>query len=79
MGNYHVPFWRAVEGVTPSLTLIVLKRTTGLSFAACGGLGFAQPLKQEISFVNLRSPRQRRIDSEVSSELCATRQTALSG
>jgi hypothetical protein len=23
MGNYHVPFWRAVEGVTPSLTLIL--------------------------------------------------------
>jgi putative transposase len=35
----------------------VLKRTTGLSFAACGGLGFAQPMKQEISFVNLRSSR----------------------
>jgi putative transposase len=36
----------------------VLKRTTGLSFAACGGLGVAQPLRQEISFVNLRSPHQ---------------------
>jgi putative transposase len=35
----------------------ILKRTTGLSFAACGGLGVAQPMKQEISFVNLRSPR----------------------
>ena len=23
MGNYHVPFCRAVEGVTPSLTLII--------------------------------------------------------
>ncbi|WP_373538979.1 hypothetical protein, partial [Chamaesiphon sp.] len=23
MGNYHVPFWRAVEGATPSLTLIL--------------------------------------------------------
>jgi putative transposase len=22
MGNYHAAFWRAVEGVTPSLTLI---------------------------------------------------------
>jgi hypothetical protein len=22
MGNYHVPFWRAVKGATPSLTLI---------------------------------------------------------
>jgi hypothetical protein len=25
MGNYHVPFWRAVEEATPSLTLIILK------------------------------------------------------
>ncbi|MEG4353724.1 hypothetical protein QUA74_29065 [Microcoleus sp. LAD1_D3] len=24
MGNYHVPFWRAVEEATPSLTLIIL-------------------------------------------------------
>jgi putative transposase len=32
----------------------VLKRTTGLSFAACGDLGVAQSMKQEISFVNLR-------------------------
>ena len=29
MGNYHVPFWRAVEGVTPSLTLIILSRGLG--------------------------------------------------
>jgi putative transposase len=34
----------------------VLKRTAGRSFAACGGIGVAQPVKQEISFVNLRSP-----------------------
>ncbi|EAW35817.1 hypothetical protein L8106_02542 [Lyngbya sp. PCC 8106] len=25
MGNYQVRFWRAVEGATPSLTLIILK------------------------------------------------------
>jgi hypothetical protein len=43
MGNYHVPFWRAVEGVTPSLTLIPIgsnestaatsptRRSTGMS------------------------------------------------
>ena len=36
----------------------VLKRTTGLSFAACGDLGVAQSMKQEISGVNLRSPGQ---------------------
>ena len=32
MGNYHVPFWRAVEGATPSLTLIEL----GISELAAG-------------------------------------------
>jgi putative transposase len=38
----------------------VLKRTTGLSFAACGDLGVAQSLKQEISGVNLRElPSER--------------------
>ncbi|WP_333484912.1 hypothetical protein [Microcoleus sp. K1-B6] len=26
MGNDHVPFWRAVEEVTPSQTLIILKK-----------------------------------------------------
>lgn len=26
MGNYHVPFWRAVGEATPSLTLIILKK-----------------------------------------------------
>ena len=30
MGNYHVPFWRAVEGATPSLTLIVKRIGLGL-------------------------------------------------
>ena len=36
----------------------ILKRTTGLSFSACGDLGVAQSIKQEISGVNLGSPRQ---------------------
>jgi hypothetical protein len=26
MGNYHVPFWRAVEEATPSLTLIIIRK-----------------------------------------------------
>jgi hypothetical protein len=26
IGNYHVPFWRAVGVVTPSLTLIILHK-----------------------------------------------------
>ncbi len=39
-------------------SLNVLKRTVGQPFAACEGLVNGQPVKQEISFVNLRSPRQ---------------------
>ena len=31
MGNYHVPFWRAVEEATPSLTLIIKNRAVGQS------------------------------------------------
>ena len=29
MRKYHVPFWRAVEEATPSLTLIIEKVGTG--------------------------------------------------
>ncbi len=36
----------------------VKKRTVGQPFAACGGLVDAQPVRQELSCVNLRSPRQ---------------------
>ncbi|MEG4090340.1 type II toxin-antitoxin system RelE/ParE family toxin [Microcoleus sp. Pol12B4] len=36
MGNYHVPFWRAVEGATPSLTLIIEQR---LDRVRLGNLG----------------------------------------
>jgi putative transposase len=39
-------------------SLVILKRTVGQPFAACGGLVSRQPVKQELSFVNLRSPRQ---------------------
>ncbi|NJK66515.1 MAG: transposase [Microcoleus sp. CSU_2_2] len=37
-------------------SLVILKRTVGQPFAACGGLAVAQPVKQELSFVKLRSP-----------------------
>jgi len=33
-------------------------RTVGLPFSGCGGQGDTQPTKQQVSFVNLRSPRQ---------------------
>jgi hypothetical protein len=29
MGNYHVPFWRAVDRATSSLTLIILAKGIG--------------------------------------------------
>ena len=35
MGNYQVRFWRAVEGVTPSLTLII--RDEGLRLGVAVG------------------------------------------
>lgn len=43
MGNYHVPFWRAVEGATPSLTLIIraegirMLKADGSAVSAVGG------------------------------------------
>lgn len=39
-------------------SLNILKRTVGQPFTACGGLVSRQPVRQELSFVNLRSPRQ---------------------
>ena len=39
-------------------SLNILKRTVGQPFAACGGLVDAQPVRQELSCVNLKSPRQ---------------------
>jgi len=41
-----------------SASLNILKRTVGQPFAACGGLVDAQPVRQELSCVNLKSPRQ---------------------
>jgi putative transposase len=38
-------------------SLNVLKRTVGQPFAACGGLVSRQPVRQELLFVSLRSPR----------------------
>ena len=32
-------------------------RAVGLPLAGCGGLGDTQPMRQQLSFVNLRSPR----------------------
>ena len=36
-------------------SLNILKRTVGQPFADCGGLVDAQPVRQELSFVHLRS------------------------
>jgi uncharacterized membrane protein YuzA (DUF378 family) len=37
MGNYHVPFCRAVEGATPSLTLIYVIIGIAPCFSVCCG------------------------------------------
>ena len=42
MRKYHVPFWRAVEEVTPSLTLIILAkalRQAGIDLNTAGHAG----------------------------------------
>jgi hypothetical protein len=49
MGNYHVPFWRAVERATSSLTLIIRNEALrilalGTSATANGGV-VSQPGK----------------------------------
>lgn len=36
MGNYHAPFWRAVEEATPSLTLIVAAAQVCLNYVTSG-------------------------------------------
>ncbi|MHC0067357.1 RNA-guided endonuclease InsQ/TnpB family protein [Nostoc sp. UIC 10890] len=45
-------------GVSPSGATAVLKRgSVGLPIPGCGGLGDTQPMKQQVSFVNLRCSR----------------------
>jgi hypothetical protein len=44
MGNYHVPFWRAVEEATPSLTLIILRKAIPNVFSDGIGSCVVQPL-----------------------------------
>lgn len=39
MGNYHVPFWRAVEEATPSLTLIILRKVATMLGLDLDGVG----------------------------------------
>ncbi|MFM7546663.1 MAG: hypothetical protein ACKO3I_09175 [Synechococcales cyanobacterium] len=51
--NYGVSLDRDLNA-----SLNILKRTVGQPFAACGGLVDAQPVRQQLSCVNLRSPRQ---------------------
>ncbi len=51
MGNYHVPFWRAVEEATPSLTLIILRKvsaTLGLCLKRVSRGALISPLKVRI-------------------------------
>ncbi len=50
MGNYHVPFWRAVEEVTPSLTLIIIRKvaTLGISLARVGRAALNLPKRYNV-------------------------------
>ena len=48
MGNYHVPFWRAVKEATPSLTLIIAVKvvaTLGLCLKEISRGALLTPLK----------------------------------
>ena len=47
--------WNAAQNI---LNRVI--RTVGLPFSGCGGLGDTQPVRQQISFVNLRSPHYSR-------------------
>ncbi len=65
MGNYHVPFWRAVEGVTPSPTLIILnlaKARGGHPQSNANGLVTStlldESLVEQVTRMKLESPRQ---------------------
>ena len=64
MGNYHVPFWRAVEEATPSLTLIILQkarsrgghpRSNAKGVATSTLVGAS--LLEQVATKNLESPR----------------------
>jgi hypothetical protein len=51
MRKYHVPFWRAVEEATPSLTLIIA--LVGLFINQPGGTGLSCKLSRTIRNVQL--------------------------
>ena len=58
MGNYHVPFWRAVEEATPSLTLIIGRKvaaTLGLCLKEVSRGDLITPLKVRLWYT-LRIP-----------------------
>jgi hypothetical protein len=64
MGNYHVPFWRAVEEATPSLTLIILLKAVsrdGQSQSNAKGVEtstlLGASLVEQVLSVKLESPR----------------------
>ena len=52
MGNYHVPFWRAVERATPSLTLIIKTRAVGHPVQALRGNQKTEPMRKEAQAVS---------------------------
>ncbi len=51
MGNYQVRFWRAVEGATSSLTLLI--QALGACINRPGDPGLSCRLKHEVQYLQL--------------------------
>jgi hypothetical protein len=51
MGNYQVRFWRAVEGATSSLTLLI--KALGACINRPGGSGLSCKLNAETTYIQL--------------------------
>lgn len=62
MGNYQVRFWRAVEGATSSLTLIIMRKVAtqlGISLAKVGRAVLNLPKRYDLFSSLKRSYRKR--------------------
>jgi hypothetical protein len=65
MGNYHVPFWRAVEEVTPSLTLMIGRKvaaTLGISLKEVSRGALITPLKVPL-WTSVKNPPDSSVGS----------------
>ncbi len=67
MGNYHVPFCRAVEGATPSLTLILTEGGTQAVQQTLKGVTTLKEQVNEIANAIIRLSEQTRQIGTISS------------